>query len=134
MFSLYFHTFSYVFWTNLLTRCHSASSLFSVVFCFRKVVLEIFSELDATKTEVPIFPTRTRSPKEAKRGGHGLGSPCLGAGPPLAAPRCGEATLAAHRRCSSAYIPFLGKTLNPEPPSMKSSAAAVIVNPSSGRF
>ena len=34
----------------------SASSLFSAVFGFRKVVLEIFSELNATKTEVPIFP------------------------------------------------------------------------------
>jgi hypothetical protein len=32
--------------TNLLTRCHSASSLFFAVLCFRKVTQEIFSELD----------------------------------------------------------------------------------------
>ena len=42
--------------------------LFSAVFGSRKVVLRIFSELHETKTEVPIFPTRTRSPKERRRG------------------------------------------------------------------
>ena len=41
--------------TNLLTRCHSVSSLFSVVFGFRKPLKEIFSELDNFYTEVPIF-------------------------------------------------------------------------------
>ena len=43
-----FYTFS---GTNLLTRCHSASSLFSAVFGFRKVLKEIFSELDNLYTE-----------------------------------------------------------------------------------
>ena len=42
--------------------------LFAAVFGFRKVVLEIFSELDAAKREVPILPGRTQSPKEARRG------------------------------------------------------------------
>ena len=45
--------------------------LFSAVFGFRKVVLEIFSELDETKAKVPIFLTRTRSPKERRRGAVG---------------------------------------------------------------
>jgi hypothetical protein len=54
--------------TNLLTRCHSASSLFPVVLCFRKVTQEIFSELDETKPEVPIFSDMTRSPKGRRRG------------------------------------------------------------------
>ena len=53
--------------TNLLTRCHSASSLFSAVFGFRKLLQEIFSELHETKGQVPIFPARTRSPKERRR-------------------------------------------------------------------
>ena len=35
--------------TNLLTRCRSASSCFLLFLCFRKVVQEIFSELDETK-------------------------------------------------------------------------------------
>jgi len=42
--------------------------LFSAVFCSRKLLLRIFSELHETKGQVPIFPTRTRSPKERRRG------------------------------------------------------------------
>ena len=41
----------------------SASFLFSAVFRFRKVIKKIFSKLDETKTQLPILPTRTRSPK-----------------------------------------------------------------------
>jgi hypothetical protein len=59
----------YVFFeTNLLTRCHSASSLF---LCFRKATQEIFSELDKTKAEVSIFPDMRRSPKQRRRGARG---------------------------------------------------------------
>jgi hypothetical protein len=57
--------------TNLLTRCHSASSLFSAVLCFRKATQEIFSELDETKAEVPIFPDTRQSPKKRRRGARG---------------------------------------------------------------
>jgi hypothetical protein len=38
--------------TNLLTRCHSASSLFSAILCFRKATQKIFSELNETKAGV----------------------------------------------------------------------------------
>ena len=41
--------------------------LFSAVFGSRKVVLRIFSELHETKGQVPIFPTRSRSPKDRRR-------------------------------------------------------------------
>ena len=41
--------------------------LFSAVFGFRKVAQEIFSELDETNCEVPIFTRRRRSPKESRR-------------------------------------------------------------------
>jgi hypothetical protein len=54
--------------TNLLTRCHSASSLFSAVLCFRKVTQEIFSELDKTKAEPPIFTEASQRPKMRRRG------------------------------------------------------------------
>jgi hypothetical protein len=57
--------------TNLLTRCHSVSSLFSAVLCFRKATLEIFSKLDETKVEVPIFPDTRWSPKQRRRGARG---------------------------------------------------------------
>jgi hypothetical protein len=53
--------------TNLLIRCHSASSYFLLFLCFRKVTQKIFSELDETKAKVPIYLTRRRSPKERWR-------------------------------------------------------------------
>jgi hypothetical protein len=53
--------------TNLLTRCHSASSYFLLFLCFRKVTQKIFSELDETKAEVPNYLTWRRSPKERRR-------------------------------------------------------------------
>jgi hypothetical protein len=63
--SWHFYAFSR---TNLLTRCHSASSLFSVVLCFRKVTQEIFSELDKTKARRPdIYRSFQRTEEETKR-------------------------------------------------------------------
>jgi hypothetical protein len=63
--SWHFYTFSR---TNLLTRCHSASSCFLLFLCFRKVTEEILLELDETKAKVPIYLTRRWSPKERRRG------------------------------------------------------------------
>jgi hypothetical protein len=67
--------FCYTLWcfyafsrTNLLTRYHSASSLFLLFLCFRKATQEIFSELDETKAKIPIFPKVSRSPKQRRRG------------------------------------------------------------------
>jgi hypothetical protein len=54
--------------TNLLTRCHSARSLFLLFLCFRKATREIFSELDETKAKPTIFPEGSRSPKMGRRG------------------------------------------------------------------
>ena len=51
--------------TNLMTSCNSARCLFSVVFGFRKVSKEIFSELDGTNVKVNYFPWGTRSPEGA---------------------------------------------------------------------
>jgi hypothetical protein len=39
--------------------------------CFRKATQEIFSELDETKAEVPIFPDTRQSPKQRRRGARG---------------------------------------------------------------
>jgi hypothetical protein len=66
--SWHFYAFS---GTNLLTRCHSASSCFLMFLCFRKVIQEIFSELDKMKDKVPIYLTRRQSPKERRRGARG---------------------------------------------------------------
>jgi hypothetical protein len=53
--------------TNLLTRCHSASSLF---LCFRKVTQEIFSELDEiTSRNLPKLPENRRGDGTDPEGG-----------------------------------------------------------------
>src|SRR6266567_2936017 len=74
--------------TNLLTRCRSASSLFSAIFGFRKVTREIFSELDGTKAETPIFPGTFQSTKDALQPDQEVASPPLGAARPW--PRQGQ--------------------------------------------
>jgi hypothetical protein len=57
--------------TNLLTRRHSASSMFLLFLCFRKATKEIFLELDEIKAKVPNFPNTRRSPKMRHRGTRG---------------------------------------------------------------
>jgi hypothetical protein len=61
--SWHFYAFSE---TNLLTRCHSASSGFLQSLCYRKVTQEIFSESDDTKAEVPIYLKGRWSPEERR--------------------------------------------------------------------
>jgi hypothetical protein len=41
---------------------------FLLFLCFRKFTQEIFSELDETKVEVPVFPDTRRSLKQRRRG------------------------------------------------------------------
>jgi hypothetical protein len=48
---------------------------FLLFLCFRKATQEIFSELDETKAEVPIFPDTRRSPKKRRRGARGQAHP-----------------------------------------------------------
>jgi hypothetical protein len=66
--SWHFYAFSRI---NLLIRCHSASSLFLLFLCFKKVTQEIFSELDEIKAEPPIFTEASRRPKMRRRGARG---------------------------------------------------------------
>jgi hypothetical protein len=44
---------------------------FLLFLCFRKVTQEIFSELDKTKAEPPIFTEASRRPKMRRRGARG---------------------------------------------------------------
>jgi hypothetical protein len=74
--SWHFYAFSR---TNLLTRCHSASSCFPLLLYFRKVIQEIFSELDETKVKPPIFPDTKTEPKAETEEGQGLATPQGGA-------------------------------------------------------
>jgi hypothetical protein len=85
--SWHFYAFS---GTNLLTRCHSASSLFSAVFVFQKVTQEIFSELDETKAEHPEIYRSFQRTEEETEPSQGVVSPPWGAAQGLAAPPYGE--------------------------------------------
>jgi hypothetical protein len=73
--SWHFYAFS---GTNLLTRCHSASSLFSAIFMFQKSYTEIFSELDKTKPESPIFPGHKMKTEGEPEGDQGAATPRAG--------------------------------------------------------
>jgi hypothetical protein len=55
---------------------------FLLFLCFRKVKQEIFSELDETKPEVPIFPRHETESKEESEGGQGATTPPGGTGDP----------------------------------------------------
>jgi hypothetical protein len=109
--------------TNLLTRCHSASSCFLLFLCFRKVTQEIFSEFDETKAEVPNYLTRRRSPKESQRWTKGQ--------PHLVVARATPRP--CHQRCDHLvhlltspfhlFNPLDGKTLRPELFSRKHTAS-----------
>jgi hypothetical protein len=104
MFHACFYTiclvFRYTLWrfyafsgTNLLTRCHSASSLFSAVFMFQKVTQEIFSELDETKAEHPNIYRSFQRTEEETEWSQEAASPPGGAAQGLAAPPYGEGPL-----------------------------------------
>jgi hypothetical protein len=81
--SCHFYAFSR---TNLLTRCHSASSCFLLFLHLKKITQEIFLELDETKPKVPIFlDTKTESKAETEEGTE-VATPPGGAPAPLAAP------------------------------------------------
>ena len=78
--------------------------LFSAVFGFRKVTQEIFSELDKTKANVPIFTVpKQRSEDETKKGSQ-VATPALGAAYPWPAPRYGVGPLWLHRPRPLAHI------------------------------
>jgi hypothetical protein len=63
--------------TNLLTRCHSASSLFSAVFVFQKSyignILGIGRNKSRTSRNLPKLPEVRRGDGEGPRAGHTTG-------------------------------------------------------------
>jgi hypothetical protein len=68
--------------------------IFCCFFCFRKVTQEIFSELDETKPEVPIFPRHETESKEESEGAQEVATPPGGVGDPLGVPPYGVGPLA----------------------------------------
>ena len=89
--------------------------LFSAVFGFRKAVMEIFSELDETKSQMLIFPDTFQKSEGETKWGSRAPSPHGGAGGPPAVPPYGERAPRLHRRCPFAYK--FPRRENPKTPS-----------------
>jgi hypothetical protein len=82
--SWHFYAFSR---TNLLTRCHSASSLFSAIFVFQKSytgnILGIGRNKSQTSRNSPKLPENQRGDGVGPRGAHTIGRCSPGLGRPL---------------------------------------------------
>jgi hypothetical protein len=84
-----------IFGTNLLTRCHSASSLVSVVFVFQKSYTGNILRIGQNKFQKSYFP-RTKDEDQTGAGeGPGAAHTTGGRGPALAAPTYCVTTLVA---------------------------------------
>jgi hypothetical protein len=99
--------------TNLLTRCHRASSYFLLFLCFRKVTREIFSELDETIAEVPNYLTRRRSPEESRRRTKGQPHQVVARATPGRATRWCDHLVHLLTSPFRLFITFVKKTLEP---------------------
>jgi hypothetical protein len=84
---------------------------FLLFLCFRKATQEIFSELDETKAEPPIFPDMSRSPKKRRRGARTWPHPM--AARPSPSPRYQGVSPLVHLLTLpfGLYIPLDGKNL-----------------------
>jgi hypothetical protein len=97
--------------TNLLTRCHSANSLFSAVFVFQKCCTGNILGIGRNKSRTSYFYRSYAKTEDETEGRQGLGSPQGGAAQPLAAPPHGETAWSTSWRCPFAYkFPSTGKT------------------------
>jgi hypothetical protein len=89
--SWHFYAFSR---TNLLTRCHSASSLFSAIFVFQKSYRGNILGIGQNEAQRSYFPRYETKSKEESEGGQGATTPGGGAGGPLGMPPYGVGALA----------------------------------------
>jgi hypothetical protein len=97
--------------TNLLTRCHSASSLFSAIFVFQKTYTGNILGIGRNKSRTSYFYRSFVKTEDKTEGGPGARLTTGGAAYPLAAPPHGEASWPHLWRCPFAYnFPSTGKT------------------------
>jgi hypothetical protein len=111
------------FGTNLLTRRHSVSSLFSVVFVFQKSYIGNILEIGWNKSRTSYF-SRTRVGAQSRDGGGpGPGHTLGRRGQALARATRGEPPWSTSWRRPSAYIfPSTGKPKSPDQFSTKHTA------------
>jgi hypothetical protein len=89
--------------TNLLTRCHSASSLFSAIFVFQKSYTGNILGIGRNKSRTSYFYRSFAKTEDEIEGGQGPATPWGGMTQPLAAPPHGEATWPTSWHCPFAY-------------------------------
>jgi hypothetical protein len=125
--------FCYTLWhffafsgANLLTRCHSVSSLFSAIFVFQK------SYTGNILGPPNIYRSCQKTKEETERS-QGPASPPGGTAQPLAALPYGEGALVHLWSCPFTYKdPPTGKTERPDQFSRNTSRSAAVVDPRSG--
>jgi hypothetical protein len=86
---LVFYAFSR---TNLLTRCHSASSLFSAIFVFQKSYIGNILGIGRKKSQSSYFSQSVTESKDETEGDQEPPTPWGSVSQPLAAPPGGGAT------------------------------------------
>jgi hypothetical protein len=97
--------------TNLLTRCHSVSSLFSAIFVFQKSYTGNILRIGRNKSQTSYFYWSFMKTEDETEEGQGPATPQGGAAQPLVAPLGGEASWPTSWHCPFAYIfPSMGKT------------------------
>jgi hypothetical protein len=109
--------------TNLLMRCHGASSLFSAIFMFQKSYIGNMLGIGRNKSQTCFFPEASRSLKMRRRGPEA--SLTLGwRGPgPGRATRGWDQLVHLLTPPFRLYIPLDGKTLKPNQFSLKHTAS-----------
>jgi hypothetical protein len=70
-----------IFGTNLLTRCHSASSLFSAIFVFQKSYTGNILKIGRNKFQESYFPRKSIEDRTRAGGGPGASLTMRGHGP-----------------------------------------------------
>jgi hypothetical protein len=106
--SWHFYAF---FGTNLLTKCHSASSQFSALFVFQRSYTGNILGIGRNKSQTSYFYRSFVKTEDEMEGGQGPATPCGGAAQPLAVPPGGEATWPTSWHRPFAYkFPSTGKT------------------------
>jgi hypothetical protein len=110
--------------TNLLTRCHSASCLFSAIFVFQKIYTGNIFGIGQNKSQSSYFSRSITESKAETERSQRMATPPHDTGHPLAAPRPGVGPLPTFWCHPSAYIfPSTGKPRRPNQFSSKHTAS-----------
>jgi hypothetical protein len=119
--------------TNLLTRCHSVSSLFSAIFVFQKSYIGNILRIGQNKSQSSYFSWSVTRSKAETEGSQEAAMPPHGANHPQATPGAGVGPWSTSWRHPSAYIfPSMGKPKEPDQNTRNILQAATVIDARSG--